>query len=84
MQHRAANRLLRASLTTRSPLVVGGCIGGSGSNLCAGRGRRLGEKESHDEYTHGYSGNKLRAGTYPIPNPNNGAPDGDAKNKVTL
>ena len=23
---------------------------------------------------------KLREGTYPIPNPNNGAPDGDAKN----
>jgi len=23
---------------------------------------------------------KLRAGTYPIPNPNNGAPDGDARN----
>lgn len=23
---------------------------------------------------------KMRAGTYPIPNPNNGAPDGDARN----
>jgi len=25
-------------------------------------------------------GEKLRKGTYPIPNPNNGAPDGDARN----
>lgn len=26
------------------------------------------------------AGDKLRRGTYPIPNPNNGAPDGDARN----
>lgn len=31
----------------------------------------------------GHAANQLRQGTFPIPNQNNGAPDGDAANRTT-